>query len=205
MDAREFAQAAHPHSWMLVADNLYEQSVTLYRQFPSGKTTQTDGNGSILGEWPSSNRSTFLLAGFALENAIKAFLVYEHPQWVSNGVLARSLRSHALVALSQESSLIPWQKRGPAILSRFEQGLESWARYPCALSATETETERNLPPTLWAGYLGLMRAYGKALMALLQQGWAGPHGVSGHFDFQGSYLGAQPNNSVRDFPSTKAR
>ena len=200
MDARAFAQAAHPHSWMLVADNLYEQSVALYHRFPSGKTTQTDGNGSILGEWPSSSRSTFLLAGFALENAIKAFLVYEHPQWVSNGVLARSLRSHALVALAQESSLIPWQKRGPAILSRFEQGLESWARYPCALSATETEAEQNLPPALWAGYLGLMRAYGKALMALLQQGWAGPHGASGRFEFQGSYLGAQPNKSCMDSP-----
>ena len=200
MDARAFAQAAHPHSWMLVADNLYEQSVALYHRFPSGKTTQTDGNGSILGEWPSSSRSTFLLAGFALENAIKAFLVYEHPQWVSNGVLARSLRSHALVALAQESSLIPWQKRGPAILSRFEQGLESWARYPCALSATETEAEQNLPPALWAGYLGLMRAYGKALMALLQQGWAGPHGVSGRFEFQGSYLGAQPNKSFKPTP-----
>jgi hypothetical protein len=38
-----------------------------------------------------------------------------------------------------------------------------------------------------------MRAYGKALMALLQQGWDGPHGVSGRFQFQGSYLGAQSN------------
>lgn len=197
MTARDFAQAAHPHSWMLVADNLYEQSIGLHDGFPSGKTTQRDGNGSVMGEWPSSSRSTFLLAGFALENAIKAFLVYEHPQWVSNGSLARPLRSHALVALSQKSSLIPWQKRGPAILSRFEQGLESWARYPCALDATETEAEQNLPPALWAGYLGLMRAYGKTLMALLQQGWSGPHGVSGYFEFQGSYLGAQPNKSFK--------
>ena len=200
MDAREFAQAAHPHSWMLVADNLYDQSVALYHRFHSGKTVQRDGDGTTVGEWPSSSRSTFLLAGFALENAIKAFLVYEHPQWVSNGVLARPLRSHALVALSKKSSLIPWQKRGPLILSRFERGLESWARYPCALSATETEVEQNLPPALWAGYLGLMRAYGKALMALLQQGWDGPHGASGRFRFEGSYLGAQPNNSFKPMP-----
>ena len=197
MDAREFSQAAHPHSWMLVADNLYEQSIALYRQFPSGTTTQTDGTGTVLGQWPSSSRSTFLLAGFALENAIKAFLVYEHPQWVSNAVLARPLRSHKLVMLSQKSSLIPWQKRAPSILSRFEQGLESWARYPCALDATETQYEQNLPSALWASYLRLMSAYGKALMALLEQGWHGPHGVSGYFQFQGSYLGAQSNNSFK--------
>jgi hypothetical protein len=182
---------------MLVADNLYEQSVALYHRFPSGRTTLKDRSGAVVGEWPSSSRSTFLLAGFALENAIKAFLVYEHPQWVSNGVLARPLRSHKLVALSQKSLIIPWQKRGPAILSRFEQGLESWARYPCALNATETEVEQNLSAALWSGYLGLMSAYGKSLMALLQEGWGGPHDVCGRFEFQGSYLGAQPRNSFK--------
>jgi len=193
----EFAQAAHPHSWLLVADNLYEQSKALYDRFSSGKTTYRDGSGIVLGEWPSSSRSTFLLAGFALENAIKAFLVYEHPEWVSNGVLARSLRSHELVALAKKSSIIPWPRRGLGILSRFEHGLESWARYPCALNANETDVEQNLSPALWAGYLGLMRAYGKTLMALLQQDWDGPHGVSGYFEFQGSYLGAQPDNSFK--------
>ncbi len=197
MAVREFAQAAHPHSWMLVADNLYEQSRALYRQFPAGKTIQINGSGSVLGEWPSSSRSTFLLAGFALENAIKAFLVYEHPQWVSNGVLARPLRSHKLVALSQQSALIPWQKRGPTVLSRFEHGIESWARYPCALSATDTEVEQNLPPALWQSYLRLMRAYGKALTTLLEQGWNGPHGISGRFEFQGGYLGSQPYKSLK--------
>jgi hypothetical protein len=194
----EFAQAAHPHSWLLVADNLYEQSIALYDRFPSGRITYQDGSGTVLGEWPRSSRSTFLLAGFALENAIKAFLVYEHPQWVSNGVLARSLRSHDLVTLSEKSSIIPWQRRGPGILSRFQHGLESWARYPCALNANETNAEQNLSPALWAGYLRLMYAYGKELMLLLQHGWDGPHGASGHFEFHGvGYLGAQPHNLLR--------
>lgn len=197
MDNRKFVEIAHPHSWMLVADNLFEQSVVLHEQLRSSETMQKDAKGAIIGAWSSSNRSTFLLAGFALENAIKAFLVYEHPEWVSNGILARPLRSHALVHLSNMSSLIPWKKRGPVILSRFEQGLESWARYPCALTASATDSEQNLPPALWSGYLGLMRAYGKAIMALLQRGWDGPHGVGGHFEFQGCYLGAQSNPAVQ--------
>lgn len=138
VEAQEFAQAAHPHSWLLVADNLYDQAKALYERFPNGSTTRREGDGTVVGRWPSSNRSTFLLAGFSLENAIKAFLVYEHPQWVSNGVLARPLRSHDLVALSNQSSLIPWKTRGPAVLARFANGLESWARYPCALTASET-------------------------------------------------------------------
>ncbi len=196
MNAKEFAQAAHPHSWLLVADNLYEQSIVLHERLNCGATTQLDRNQSIIGAWPNSSRSTFLLAGFALENAVKAFLVYEHPQWVSNGVLARPLRSHALVALAQKSSLIPWPKRGATVLSRFEQGLESWARYPCAIEGAGTEVEQNLSPVLWTNYLALMHAYGKGLMALLQRGWDGPHGVNGYFEFQGTYLGAQPKESL---------
>lgn len=190
-EARQFAEAAHPHSWLLVADNLYEQAKSLHSRFPEGSMTARNRDGTVVGNWPSSNRATFLLAGFSLENAIKAFLVYEHPDWVSNGVLARPLRSHALVALSAKSSLIPWKAKGPAILARFEEGLESWARYPCALLAAETDSEQNLPPELWASYLKLSKAYGRELMKLLRVGWKGPHGIDGYFTFQGTYLGAR--------------
>ena len=186
----QFASSAHPHSWFLVADNLYDQSISLYRRSSGGSLTQNDANGSVIGEWSLTNRATFLLAGFALENAIKAFLVYENPQWISNGVLARPLRSHRLVTLAEASTLIPWKKRGKAILREFERGIESWARYPCALSAAETEVEQSLTPELWSGYLKLTRAYGVELMRLLRKPWNGPHGIRGHFKFQGGYLGA---------------
>lgn len=195
MTAQDFVQHAQPHSWFLVADNLFEESLALYSRAPRGFTRQLNSGGSVLGDWPNSNRSTFLLAGFALENAIKAFLVYENPQWISNGVLARSLRSHGLVELSKKSTLIPWPKRGVPVLSQFERGLDSWARYPCALSAAETEAEQTLTPELWGQYLQLMRAYGKALMVLLSREWNGPHGFAGRFEFSGSYLGAQRRES----------
>jgi hypothetical protein len=186
----DFALSAHPHSWLLVADNLYEQSVALRTKIGDGKLTQIDGDGKVTGEWALPNRSTFLLAGFALENAIKAFLVYENPGWVSNGTLAKPLRSHHLIRLSAKSLLIPWPKRSIPILGEFERGLESWARYPCALSATESESEQNLTDPLWENYLELMRAYGKKLMELLEKGWNGPHGVEGYFKFGGGFLGA---------------
>ena len=188
--AREFAMSAHPHSWFLVADNLFEQSAALYRQSSSGKTIQRDASGLTVGEWASANRSTFLLAGFALEDAIKAFLVYENPSWISNGVLAKPLRSHRLVELSNQSMLVPWPTRGAATLRQFERGLESWARYPCALSAVHTEAEQNLTPELWRQYVRLMEAYGRKMMALLRREWHGPHGIGGRFEISGGYLGA---------------
>jgi hypothetical protein len=188
--ACEFAKSAQPHSWFLVADNLYEQSTALYSQSSHSKTILRDVSGYTVSEWASTNRATFLLAGFALENAIKAFLVYENPTWISNGVLARPLRSHRLVELSDKSALVPWKTRGVATLKQFERGLESWARYPCALSAEGTEAEQNLTPELWRQYLRLMEAYGKKMMALLRKEWSGPHGTGGRFEISGRYLGA---------------
>ena len=128
---------ANPHSWLLAADDLHEQALAQYRR----------RDGSVLmirkdGETKSSDRvdkSIFLLGGFALENAIKAFLVYENPEWVANGRLSNNLRSHSLTKLQAKSKLIPFKKRYLAVLKGFEAGLELWARYPCALTFERTE------------------------------------------------------------------
>lgn len=182
--------SAHPHSWLLVADNLHAQAIALRERVDTGFLTYQKGDGSVLGRWPLTNRATFLLAGFALENAIKGFLVYENPSWVADGKLARKLRSHKLVHLALMSSLAPWPKKSMAILEQFERGLDSWARYPCALSASSTEAEQNLSEYLWSQYLALAAAYGRDLCRLLERGWNGPHGITGEFSFQGEFLSA---------------
>ena len=51
------------------------------------------------------DKSIFLLGGFALENAIKAFLVYENPDWVSGGRLSRNLKTHSLTKLQAKAKL----------------------------------------------------------------------------------------------------
>jgi hypothetical protein len=82
---------ANPHSWLLTADNLHEQAAGIYaRQAYSSITTKVDANNIVLQQTWGIDKSIFLLSGFALENAIKAFLVYENPHWVSNGRLRRT-------------------------------------------------------------------------------------------------------------------
>lgn len=187
---REFADLANPHSWFLVADNLFEQAVRLREGKSLGTLGLTDAGGEKLASWPVENRSVFLLAGFALENTLKAFLVYQNPDFVSNGHLSRELRSHKLVKLSRRVKQIPWPIRGEGIIRGFERGLESWARYPCALSASESEWEQVLPETLWRQYKRLMQAYGKRLTILLRRGWEGPHGSGGWWEIRGDFLSA---------------
>ena len=186
---REFAQTAHPHSWLLVADDLHQQAVNLRSGAFGGSLQAREGDGKLTGSWPAENRAVFLLAGLALENALKAFLVYENPAWVSNGTLSGKLRTHDLTVLASRVNQLPWPKRGHPILTRFERGIESWARYPCGLDAGSTELIPVLDQKLWTSYERLIGRYGDELVKRLRIGWLGPHGIDGHFEFYGKYLG----------------
>lgn len=133
---------ANPHSWLLTADDLHEQAVAIYAgRASSSIITKVGAGNTVLQQSRGIDRSVFLLGGFALENAIKAFLVYENPQWVSNGRLSRNLKSHSLTALQSKSELVPYKKRHISTLKAFEGGLDSWFRYPCALTVEETNPE----------------------------------------------------------------
>ena len=179
---------ANPHCWFMTADNLYEQAVFLKKRKGRSFLTFTNHQRDFRITWDGANRATFLIGGFALENAIKAFLVYENPNWISNGKLARHLRSHSLTSLQKQSSLIPYKNRYLGVLRSFEAGLESWARYPCGLAVEYSELEPVMPNELWDQYLTVMSAYGNRLEKLLSKGWHGPHGFYGKWTFSGEFL-----------------
>jgi hypothetical protein len=186
---RAFADAANPHQWVLTADNLHEQAVALYAQRKRGGQLIRRGRDEATVGWDNTNKATFLLCALALENAIKAFLVYEHPEWVTDGYLHGDMCSHKLVALSERSSLIPYKNRDRCVLAAFEAGNESWMRYPCGRRADDVESEQSLPEALWAGYERVMRGYGNKLIRLLGKGWTGPYGVGGRWEMVGHWLG----------------
>jgi hypothetical protein len=181
---------ANPHSWLMMADNLHEQATEIYRnRSRSSIMTRVNAQGKIVQQTRGIDKPVFLLCGFALENAIKAFLVYENPNWVSNGRLFGRLKSHNLTGLQIQSKLIPRRKSSIKVLQEFESGLDSWFRYPCGLTIEKTLEERNLPDHLWSGYTKLMGAYGKKLISLLGKGWRGPHGSRGEWVIRGPSLG----------------
>jgi hypothetical protein len=173
-------RAADPHQWVLTADDLHTQAVTLRQWHGRGQITHSVP-GQIPVTWDDTNRSTFLLGAFALENAIKAFLVYEHPDYVANGYLSREICSHELVSLSKLSSHIPYRHRDAWVLASFEAGNESWMRYPCGRNANALQPQAQMTDKLWAAYRRVARGYGRNLKRLLKAGWTGPHGEGGRW------------------------
>ena len=103
---KKFEEEANPHQWFLAASLLHDQAVELYARRGQGTIAKLHAGGYVLGQWAATNKATLLLSAFALENAIKAFLIYEHPAWISDGCLHHEICNHRLVALSRKSSLI---------------------------------------------------------------------------------------------------
>jgi hypothetical protein len=182
------SEFANPHMWLLTADNLHEQATLLYSRRGRGMLSRRRINGGTK-NWDATDKPVFLLGGFALENAIKAFLVHENPNWVSNGRLSSHLRTHSLTKLEAMAKNIPRPRGRFGVLKGFESGLDSWARYPCGLSYDQTADAESLAPELWRGYLRVMRTYGIRLRDLLsKKAWQGPHGFSGRWTFEGEFL-----------------
>jgi hypothetical protein len=197
---------ANPHSWLMMADNLHEQATEIYKgRSRSSIMTKVNANKEIVQQTRGIDKTVFLLGGFALENAIKSFLVYENPSWVSNGRLSGKLKSHSLTGLQKQSKFIPYKRAHIRVLEEFESGLDSWFRYPCALTIQDTKEGRHLFQDLWDGYEKLMRAYGKKLVTLLNKGWCGPHDSYGRWMVEGETLGYGKPLSTRyrntEFPS----
>jgi len=67
---------ANPHSWLLTAENLHDQATEMYRRRDqSSILTKTNAKQEVVQQTRGVDKPIFLLGGFALENAIKAFLV----------------------------------------------------------------------------------------------------------------------------------
>lgn len=183
----EFEQVANPHSWFMVASELNEQAKLIM----SEKTTiikQSDYVKHQEKSWYTSNRTVILLSGFALENFIKAYLIYENPHFIGNGSLSKIIQTHKLTKLAKESRLLPYQAQSINTLKYYEDGLESWARYPCGLNWTKTKDQKILSKKLWNNYLWLIGCYERRFKILMRKGWKGPHEFTGSFVIHGSWF-----------------
>ena len=178
----KYTNKANPHAWMQVAENLHEQAEILYKTKNEMivYVEHTTGNRE---ERYTANRAIYLLGAFALENALKSFLVYENPSWISNGRMSKKLKSHSLKSLKKKCVNVPYKRQYQWVLSSFEESIESWARYPCALNENETYDEGILSERLWTGYNKLINAYLKRLRELISKKWKGPHGYECSFLF----------------------
>jgi hypothetical protein len=174
VEHKNFADIAHPLNWYEVARLLHQNAHSLHNM-SQGLVTYRSGTNTITR--PTSNRAVFLLAAFALENLIKAFLIYENPKYIQGGKLANQLlNGHSLSKLQKKCNKIPSPKRTLHVFETLEVGVNSWARYPCATSVHKETPENIVTPELWKRYNHVFELYSQKLEQLLSKKWKGPYG-----------------------------
>ena len=179
---REFASSASPLNWYEVAKLMHENAHILHN-IPQGLITHTSGSERVTRR--SSNRPVFLLAAFAMENLIKAFLIYENPHYIEGGKLSRKLlNGHSLSGLQKECRKIPQPKRTVGVLETLESGVNSWARYPCSTSQERQTWERAVTPEFWNEYNRVFDLYSARLEVLLSKKWKGAYGSVTFVEFK---------------------
>ena len=179
---RQFAQAASPINWYEVAKLMHENAHRLHVA-PQGLVTYSTGTKSVRRR--TSNRPVFLLAAFAMENLLKAFLVHQHPQYVEGGRLSRDLlNGHDLAKLQSKCKNIPAPKRTRHVFETLGVGVNSWARYPCSTSIERESEERAVTPEFWAEYNRVFELYSRRLEQLLSRRWNGPYGEVSYVTFE---------------------
>jgi len=190
MTNEQFEESAVPHSWFLVADNLHAQAVTIRNK--AGTSIMTHySNGEELWQIDASSRASFLIAGFAIENALKGLLVYNNPDWIKNGKLDKNLKKHSLSELSgkvNDTGLVDLSFFNDT-LEALEDGLMSWARYPCGLNKGDTAPEKPMTELLWTEYCDAMSTLGATYKRLLADYWEGNHAFHGKYKIEGNWLG----------------
>ncbi|WP_281701321.1 hypothetical protein [Acetobacter malorum] len=180
-----FVDAANPHQWFLTAENLHSAAQTLWGHRGTDKITRSGSEYPSV-TWDETNRATFLLAAFAMENILKAFLVYEDPTVIKEGFLTK-ITTHDLWSLANCSSHIPYKARDRWVFEALSEGNESWARYPCGRDADHIQPEGEFTIRLWEKYCVMMEVYKKKIKKLLTKGWVGPSGPYGRWKFTDSF------------------
>jgi hypothetical protein len=171
---REFACAASPLNWYEIALLMHENAYVLHHA-SQGSSSYLQGKDLVTHH--SSNRPVFLLAAFAMENLVKAYLIYENPQYIEGGRLSKKLlNGHSLSKLQKQCRKIPQPKRTLSVLETLEVGVNSWARYPCSTAKDRQTWERTVTPEFWKEYNRVFDLYGAKLVKLLSKKWRGAYG-----------------------------
>ncbi|MCO6496815.1 MAG: hypothetical protein J5I50_04035 [Chitinophagaceae bacterium] len=166
---RKFFERSHPSHWFQVADELHESLLLLYNE-----NKAIIGYGNIL--YPAISKAYFLLAGYSLENLIKAILIVENPTLISENRMNKALLKHDLFELYANSRKIRTNKQERNLLSILSEATPYWSRYPVPLNASKIKEEKYLTDKIHLHYISLFEKSRKRLYNMTKNGYIGSNG-----------------------------
>ncbi len=176
-----FVRDAMPGAWRSCASELYNSAELLWNDKDNGLRVEgtyfseiVDGQlvpRSTTRKIYSVSRSYFLLAGFALENLVKGYLVAVDPTLIHDGKLPKKLREHNLLNLIKKIEGLELDKNEREFCTIAGQAIPYWGRYPIPITFNEVMPEVGLTDDLRQGFLSIYNRIDEILFLKIRDGW----------------------------------
>jgi hypothetical protein len=179
---QRFILAALPSEWLGYAEDLADAAEALWDRRDEGQRVgaqqESDGLTHISQETAHA-RSYILLAGLALENALKAYLVALDPYLINRGALDRSLHTHSLTTLASRLP-ISLTSEETVVLETCQDAIPYWGRYPIPLHYRHLSPANAASTSFREIFRQLHHRLCREVHTLVRDGWdsgAGPKTV----------------------------
>lgn len=129
-----------PSEWLFYAEELMEAAELLWEKNDGSMESEISGpvikKGKIKvtesRKVSSISRTYFLLIGFAIENLLKGFIVFDDPSTITSGEVKR-IKSHKITILVKKINEIRLSEAEVDICKKIEEAIPYWGRYPIPL------------------------------------------------------------------------
>ncbi len=183
-----FVRDATPDSWRRCANELRDSAELLWKdrsnsiRVEAEEGWELDENGQLkarsgLKKIYSVSRSYFLLAGFALENLLKGYLVAGNPSLIIDGTLSKDIKTHKLLVLFKKIEDFELDGKESEFCSIAEQAIPYRGRYPVPLAFNSVVPEVGLTDELRQGFLTVYNRLDERLYMKIKDGWDSGVGV----------------------------
>ena len=206
-DINIFVRDASPGEWRSLAGEFRDSAELLWNDRSNGlrgvlaqRTEAVDGELRVVNETKkiySVSRSYFLLAGFALENLLKGFIVALDPTLITDGKLNPQLKTHKLTTLVDKIEELELTESELRFCSVAEKAIPYWGRYPVPLSFNNLVPEVGLTAELRNGFLSLFDRLDEKLYMEIRDGWNPGNGAGSDVTWDAKYDSKERLDKIR--------
>lgn len=172
---KKYIEKSHPSEWFIISDELYGATEVLYKDSFKTFILQNNSKGKRI-QKPSVSRAYILLAGYTIENLLKALLIVENPQLIKSGKIESKIsKGHNLNDLSDKIKSLKFRKNEVELLNLFSEALPYWSRYPIPKYWEKLSEEKILNQKLYDTFNKLYHKLRKEIYFKTRLGMIGPN------------------------------
>lgn len=162
-----------PGEWLSFAEELMNAAEILWEQNggPVRSEIIYDKIKVIESKKVSSiSRPYFLLVGFAIENLLKGFIVFDDPSTITSGRVKR-IKSHKITNLVKEISEIRLSETELDLCLKIEEAIPYWGRYPIPLEYSGVTPDIGVTPEIRQVIKDMYDRLACTLYEKIKDGW----------------------------------